>query len=233
MITMKTSITSPVSEGQKTEFADVVSNAVRKAMRAVVDEFSGTGLLNKENFQRVLAQGDRIVTDVTTRVKETLAELAENIIDRLKLISGAKNLVLKPTTGERTVTSAKNVFRAYIDPDFKNWELDVEGKSTPETKVQVYELVKDGTFAQIFGGLGKNLDDLCLTQEQIIQFAETHCDWFSTNFWTFFLFKVGEKFFVAGVDLRGSGYLRVRVCRLSDDNVWHAKARRRFVLPQL
>ena len=51
MITMKTSITSPVSEGQKTEFADVVSSAVRKAMRAVVDEFSATNLINKENFQ--------------------------------------------------------------------------------------------------------------------------------------------------------------------------------------
>lgn len=229
---MKPSSTSTLDPKHKEDLTQLVLDATRKAIGVTIDELTDAGVLNNSNIQRVRMQGDRIVANVTARVKETLAELAENIVDRLKLISGAKTIILKPTSGEKVIGRAKTTFRSYIDSDFTGWDLNVKGKPTSETPVHIYELVRDGTFAQIYGGLNENLDALCLSQEQIIDFCENHSEWLSANFWTFFLFKVGEELFFARVSV-DSGGLSVDVRRFSSDHVWHAESRYRFVLPQL
>ncbi len=193
----------------------VIEIAAKKAAQASITDLTKRGVLREENFQRIIAQGDKVVSAVTLTVTTLLAELAENIVGRLKLISGAKKIILKPTTGDRIIGTAKTTFRSYIDPDFKGWGLNVKSTPTKETAVQVYEQIKDGTFAQIYGGFGENLDRLCLTQDQIIDFCENNSDWLSDNFWPRFLFKVGEEFFVARVRVSPGG-LRVGVRRFLD-----------------
>lgn len=163
--------------------------------------------------------------------EEMLGRVPEKEI-YLKLISGAKTLFLDECDGQQTIANSKNIFYS-IDSDFKNYGANKKGVSTPKTPVEVHELIKDGTFSQIFGSLNLDLDKLCLTQDQILNFIKNHKSWLRTDGWgIFFLFKSGEKFFVAFVRVDSLG-LYVHVHHFDHDRVWLAERRRRFVVPQL
>jgi hypothetical protein len=114
--------------------------------------------------------------------------------DRLRLLSGNEPLVLNPTDGEEVLAQATDVFR-YNDRNFEHWNCNIVGLPTKETAVQVYEMVRDSTFQELFGGFGVALDCLALTQAQIRQFVKHHGDWLKKGGnGTFFLFKVGNEF---------------------------------------
>lgn len=224
----------PITSGQKAQLATVIQDAARKASDEAINELETNGVLTGDNAQRLLGMGGKIAPRVRDFVKQLFAELAENIAGCLKLISGAETLELDPTDGKQTIASASKVFTWGIDSDFKNWGCDVKAKLTVATKVQVHEMIKNGTFAQIFGGLSDNLDELCLTQAQIIQFVQKHKKWLRTEgYATFFLFKVGDEFFVADVCVVSGDSLDARVVRVSRVSVWAADRRRRVVVPQL
>lgn len=151
----------------------------------------------------------------------------------LSLLTTHNNPVIKATDGKRYLAKAKKTFESYVDPDFKNWNLDQASQTTPETPTNVYEMIAGATFVQIFSSLSGDLDKLYLTQEQIEEFCLSHRQWLRTDGnATFFLFKENNEFFVAGVDVYSDG-LRVCVCRLEDDDVWLGDCRHRVVVPQL
>jgi hypothetical protein len=219
---MNTSITSKKVAGQKEQVVRVVTDAVRKGMGMGVDKLSDSGVLNTSNLQRVLAQGDALASKLVATALDFIAELAENIIGYLKLISGAETITIGKTDGKGTIARAKDLFTGWLDSDFVNYGTDVKGKPTEEMPVRVYEMTKDGTFSQVFGGFGENLDRLCLSQDQIIRFVKDHKKWLRTDgYATFFLFKVGTEYFVAFVRWR-VGQLRVYAFRFSHGSVWHA-----------
>ncbi len=149
---------------------------------------------------------------------------------------------LPATDGQRTMVRAKDMFPGYFGKDYANWGTDVPGKATPEMPFQVYELVMDGKFAQIFGGFARPLGELCWEQDKILAFVEGHPERLHPQgYGTFFLFKVKfkentenkrEEFFVANV-YRDGGQLKAHVFRFSFDSVWPAGYRYRFVVPQL
>ena len=148
------------------------------------------------------------------------------IDNRLKLLT---TLDLGETNGEETIYQAKDVFKSYIDNDFKNWNLDNEQKPTKKTKVNVYELIKDSTMKEIF----YDLENMVMTQSQIIKFCEKHPTWLRQDgYTTLFLIRENDEYFVVYVDVR-SGGLYVNVYRLGYVNVWYAEYRYRFVSPQL
>lgn len=150
----------------------------------------------------------------------------------LRLLS-AGAITIAACDGTQTLAQAKKTFPAYLDSDFKNWGLDKRGKPTKETAVSVFEMVKDATFAQMFGSLKADLDKMCLTQDQIKTFCEKHQNLLRADgYGTFFLFKGEDQFFVASVSVRSDG-LRVDVFRFEDDHVWYAVLQRRVVVPQL
>jgi hypothetical protein len=151
----------------------------------------------------------------------------------LRLISGGKSIMIDACDGSETITNAKDTFKSGIDSDFKNLGTDKPGQATEETAVKVHEMVKDATFAQIFGSLGTDLDKLCLTQHQIKKFCKKHANWLRTDgYGAFFLFKVEDQYFVAHV-LVGAVGLNVRVYRLGRGIVWFAESLLRVVVPQL
>lgn len=151
----------------------------------------------------------------------------------LRLISGGKSIMIDDCDGSGTIANAKDTFKSGIDPNFKKLGTDKPGQATEETAVQVHEMVKDATFAQMFGSLGTNLDKLCLTQHQIEKFCKKHADWLRTDgYGTLFLFKVEDQYFVAYVLVRDDG-LDVDVRRFENDCVWHAEYLHRVVVPQL
>ncbi|MES3032261.1 MAG: hypothetical protein V4699_03425 [Patescibacteria group bacterium] len=223
----------PITSGQQEQCVTVIKDAARKAGEAAISELSASGVINSENFQRVLGWGDQLVPVFQAFVKEKIAELAENIAGCLKLISGAEVLTLEPTDGKETIAEASALFNGWIDGDFKEYGCDVESKPTVAQKVVVHEMIKNGDFSRIFGGLSDTLDALCLTQPQIIQFVKKHRKWLRTDgYATFFLFKVGDEFFVARVCVLSDGVLFAFVDRFSRGNVWYAEDRRRVVSPQ-
>ncbi len=127
----------------------------------------------------------------------------------------------------QVIADAKDVF-IYIDSDFKNWHTDKTMETKNGNTLYVYEQTEDATFAQIF----TEPEKMWLSQEQIIEFCRNHKNDLSPSWYTFFLFKVDSKFFVAYVDVYPGG-LYVRVYEFSYDDVWLAEFGNRFVLPQL
>ena len=80
-------------------------------------------------------------------------------------------------------------------PNFKRWHCDVAAPATNKNAVQVYEMVRDSTFEELFGGFGVALDALTLTQSQIKQFVKYNRDWLKKGGnGPFFLFKAGNEF---------------------------------------
>jgi hypothetical protein len=152
-----------------------------------------------------------------------------------------ETIALDPTDGTITISQANEIFTSYLSPDFVNWNLDVPGPATEATEVSVHELVKDGTFRDIFESLNCPLDRLCLTQHQIVSFVVKHRTRLrEEGYGNFFLFKrdcevpaVPDNLFVADVDVVSVGRLRVNVRRFLRGNVWCAEYRHRFVFPQL
>lgn len=150
--------------------------------------------------------------------------------DRLKLISGNVSLVLGPSRGQETLARATDVFR-YVDSNFEHWNCDMTGPPTKETPVQVYEMIRDSTFQQMFGGFGVAVDRLVLTQAQIKRFVQRYPDWLKKGGnGTFFLFRAGNEFFVAAVYFFSDGRLGARLRRLTLERVFRAKKRHRLVL---
>jgi hypothetical protein len=137
-------------------------------------------------------------------------------------------ITIKATKGTETIS--KSGF-CYIDSDFKNWGCDVPSVKTKKIEVDIYEQEIDGTYQDIFNSFGVPLENLCLTQEQIIDYCQENKD--KINTYTHFLFKVGNEFFVAHVCVYSDGQLNAYVYRFSHVDVWGAGVRIRFVVPQL
>ena len=224
----------PVTSGQKEECIRLILDAVRKAAGVAIDELIKNGVLDGDSIERVRQRGNEVVAAITPVVKQKFADLADNILGCVKLISGAETLELDPTDGTETIAQAIYLFAGGLSADFKRYGTDVAGTSTPKAKVSVYEMFKNGDFAKIFGSFGDNLDALRLEQDQIIQFVKKYRRWLHTDgYSTFFLFKVASEFFVASVILDSCGHPRVEVDRFGSDGVWFAEVRRRVVVPQL
>jgi hypothetical protein len=150
--------------------------------------------------------------------------------DRLLLLSGNEPVMLDPTDGLETLGEATDLFR-YIDRNFERWNCNVLGPPTQGTVVQVYEMIRDSTFHELFGGFGVALDSLALTQAQIKQFAKYYPDWLKKGGnGTFFLFRIGDEFFVAAVYFFSDGRLGMRVRCLALDRVFRAQKCHRLVI---
>lgn len=148
-----------------------------------------------------------------------------HIYKKMKIIH--KNIQIDATSGKETIANANDTF-VYIDSDFKNWNTSVHGTKTKAIELAVCELTENSIFAQMF----TKPDEMALSQEQIIDFCKNHKDKLVQDWCTFFLFKVGNKFFVAGVCVDPGG-LFVNVHEFSRGRVWNAEVGDRFVLPQL
>ena len=103
------------------------------------------------------------------------------------------------------------------------------GESTPAVKLNVWELVLDGSYAQFFGSLGKAGEGE-LTQSQICQFIREHRDKLrKRGYATFFRLEGG---FVARVFVSSNTQLSVRVGQFSSRHICQATSRFRVVSMQ-
>lgn len=221
-----------ITTGQEEQCIRVVTDAARKGTEGAIAELKENGMLNGDNLQGIIEQGDHVSAEVKKFLRELFARLAESIIGCLKLISGAETLTLDACE-DSLISGSTKIFNSWIDPDFRNYGCNVTGQSTQAMNVQVHEIVENGTFEKIYASQGRELDSMCLTQGQIKNFVKKYRKWLRTDgYGTFFLFKANNRFFVARVCF-DSGGLWVYVRHLSHDYVWNADLRHRFVIPQL
>jgi hypothetical protein len=156
--------------------------------------------------------------------------LLRTMNDCLRLLSKNEPLVLPRADGKETLGQAREVFR-YIDRNFEHWNCNTAGLPTKETVVQVYEMVRNSTFQEMFGSFAIPIDSLALTQAQIKQFARLYPNWLKKGGnGTFFLFKVCNKFFVSAVYFFSDGRIGVRVRYLTLERVFRAQKRHRLVV---
>jgi len=174
---------------------------------------------------------------VAASVKEVLARtLGETEVQQpiLRLISDGHSLVIDATDGTALISEAKDVFTGWIDPNFVNWHVSEPSEPTPDTPVQVYELMRNATFEQMFSSICADWNQICLAQSQIIGFVEKYADWLHpNNLANFFPFKAIEDFFVADVHFDDRESLYASVHQFGYDYSWRAENRHRVVLPQL
>lgn len=140
----------------------------------------------------------------------------------LRLLTADENLVISARDGQRYLAKAKNTFQSGIDLDFEKFGLNKTSHETPETTVDIYEVIRRAVYIEMFseilgGRLTDELDDNCLTQDQIEGFCiEYHPSLSSSN--TLFLFKENRQFFVAKVNVFSKKFgLFVRLNKLKSD----------------
>lgn len=180
----------------------------------------------------------RLATPEGAETLEAVAKVIVNGFNKsrnafLKLISGTESLVIEALDGKAIIAEAKNVFKSYISSYFRNLILNNVGKATEEAKMAVYEMTANATFSQMFNSLADNLDQLVMSQSQIIRFCEKYPDWLRQDgYATFFLIKESGAYFVVYVFVVDDG-LVVHVYHLEGARVWNAGYRLRLVTPQL
>ena len=191
------------------------------------------GELTHDGAQLVIGRGDRLKVKMIAAYKAAITELVAVVTSCLTLVSSGSQVIIRKTSGKKLISQAKKLFPGWIDPDFTNYGCNVPSEARPDMPVEVFEMTADATFETIFNSFEAELDNLALTQEQIISFVEEHESWLHPQgYATFFLFKANGKFFVAYV-FRLDRKLGVRVFHFSRGYVWDASRRYRIVVPQL
>lgn len=223
----------PVTDGQKSQFVAVVSDAVRKSVGTHISELSENGTLNSGNFQGVLGSGDHLVSVINQSVKDTISNLLKGVRGCLKLISGGRKIFVSATDGTETLAEATDVF-SDIKPDFNDMGLNRSSHPTKRQQIEVCRLVEDAGLLRIFTSLKKNLDSLCLTQAQIKAICRDHHNELENGpakMPNLFLFKAGQEFFVAWIYRSdcGSNKPLARVYRLEDDRIIHGTSNRVYI----
>jgi hypothetical protein len=162
----------------------------------------------------------------------------------LRLISDGHTLILPASDGSRLICDAKDTFLSGIDDDFIGWGLDVPGIATPETPVQVYEMIRSSNFMNIFKALPGKWSQKWLSQHQFIDFCETLPNWLIQSWYGALILikddenklinenKPADNLVVVHVNMLSNG-LSVSLNRLDDGNVWGGKHRVRVVSPKL
>jgi hypothetical protein len=147
-------------------------------------------------------------------------------------LSRTETLTLDAVNGRRTIVHSKGVFN-YIDYHFRIYKANEAGNATKKTPVSVYQVVKCTGFEKIFGSFHSDVDKLCFTQHQIINFITKYKNWLRTDGkFTFFLFKAHGEYFTAGVCFDVHDSLGVFPCRFENGILWPSD-QHRVVVPQL
>ncbi|MFP4514840.1 MAG: hypothetical protein ACLFNO_02435 [Parcubacteria group bacterium] len=218
---MKQSSQNP-SFGQGLELANIANKAIVNTIKK--------NKVTAEEVQRVIGKPGQVFELFDKLFAKDQLEKNDSI---LSLLSTPETLVLEELDGKATLAEAKSTFKSYVDSDFRNWGLNDKGNGSKEMPVQVYEMVKDATYSQMFNSLPSDLDSLCLTQNQIIRFCEKHPSHLRQDgYITLFLFKESAEYFVTRVAV-GSGGLGVGLDRFGSTVVWSAEFRYRLIVPQL
>ncbi|KKU47546.1 MAG: hypothetical protein UX67_C0034G0011 [Candidatus Woesebacteria bacterium GW2011_GWF2_46_8] len=147
----------------------------------------------------------------------------------VRLISGGESLVIEPQDGQAVIARAEKIFKE-IDADFRKWELDRHGKRTDTILVDVYELVSDAVFLDMFSCISLEWDKLVMTQSQVIWFCRKYPKWIRRIHPTLFLMDEFDDYYIASIRYYRPD-LHAGVFHFSYDYNWKSKYPPRIVVP--
>lgn len=146
-------------------------------------------------------------------------------MELVQLISEEK-VIIPPTDGREFIASSKDVFTGNIDDRLKAPSADQVFTPTKETKCDVYMMIKERKIEEVFRSFSRNLDSLCFTQSQIVEFARLHWKWIRTNgFALCMLFKMDDKYLVAVLFAFSDWKVSINAVDLSIDEAWESDNR--------
>lgn len=160
--------------------------------------------MDKENkkIQKVTIYPVEKITEKSSLLSRGLQELGlTNTI--LKLISEGDSLKIKALDGHRNIKNSQDTFR-HIFSDLLDTDIDEIRKETEETEVLVYEVVKAANIYQMFVSLNKSFEQMCLTQDQILEFVDKHKEYkipLDKHVIYHFLLKIDGKVFFSQICL--------------------------------
>lgn len=125
----------------------------------------------------------------------------------LKLISNG-DVIIRALDGSRSFKFSDGDLFKFVFFDLADLNTEENAIRSGETELLVYEQVKDCTINQMFISLNRNLDQLCLTQNQILEFIDNYKK-YSKNKTNHFLFKSNDKIFIAQVCVDSDDSMRL------------------------
>ncbi len=153
----------------------------------------------------------------------------------LKLLTEGTGFVIDETDGSKKFLTSDTFGNI---SDFATFEKIIKSPVNPpkeKTPVNVYKVIKDAKFTQLFGGLSLDLGKLCFTESQIINFVEKYPFWFNDNKGgTFFLLNLFDKYFIASVyfaDAPEVNKIWLRLYKLDLTKIWMEKDNHFLVTP--
>jgi len=112
----------------------------------------------------------------------------------LRPISEGQSVIIKPTTGERLIYRATDVFGSIDRGSFTRCGMTNPGIPTGETSVLIHEMIEDGTYMDIFRDLPGGWEESFVTQDQVIEFCRNSAGWLRTErYATMFLVPKNER----------------------------------------
>ncbi len=129
---------------------------------------------------------------------------------------GEKIIIEALPAGYSTISQAKDVF-PYAGTDIEYRNINNEQKAKKETIVNIYESKKGiVSFSQVFNPLNEDLNKLCLTQGQVVNFCRKKSQHLCQGGPTFFLIKENDEFLIIKVHSFANGL--IVAANLFDDN---------------
>lgn len=181
------------------------------------------------------------VADALQKVTDVLQAIIDEPVkvlcqDYFQLLNVEK---LGATDGTETYDTAKEVFKAGFDADFKNWGIVFSGVAL-EMDIAVDELIKDGKFKDFLGNTQDELERRRMLGSQFAKFCREHPGKLSKKGATFAVLTENDEpvvtdlsnVFVAYASVGGGGRLGAFVRRFDFDYAWDAEYRPRVLYPQ-
>lgn len=136
----------------------------------------------------------------------------------LKLISGGETIRIRALDGSRVFKFSDGDLFKYVFFDLAGFDTNEHPTETGEAELLVYELVKDANIYQMFNSLNKSFEQLCLTQNQILEFLDKYKR-YSKNKTNHFLVKSNGKIFVAQICADSDDSMRLFGGHISDNDI--------------
>ncbi|MEK7089638.1 MAG: hypothetical protein AAB920_02355, partial [Patescibacteria group bacterium] len=140
--------------------------------------------------------------------------------DILIPIVGKENLAIRLVDGTEIIATANDVF-FFIDHDFAELVDPCEMFETKETSVSIFRIRKSAKYNQLFTSCTeKDLDAICLTQNQIKAFVEDHKEQIEKDKLFFFLFRDKDNYFVATALIDANGKANITSDPFGYKTIW-------------
>ncbi len=123
-----------------------------------------------------------------------------------------ESLIIPPVDGKRSIARSVSIFSGGMTGYYKSLYLDLPSQPTTEVSVSIRKITDYDSYMGMFTTICKDINELCLTQHQIVEFCRLHTGWMISNklitrSWqsTCFLFKQNNEFYVANTQLCDDG----------------------------